>query len=293
MGLARLSPLTLAEAVVVAFLPWLLNALRVWNWLRWEGARRPYGDCLRVIAACELGAAVTPTSVGSASVKTMMLSRRGLSLERALAITAAGSVEDGLFFVLAMPPLLVASGVWRDGLLERLLAARPVVTLAVAAAAAVAAVFVVRRSARGRRVLGSLLDAWRHTRRLIGTSLRERPLAWAGNLLLSALQWLARYSLLVALLGAFGLDAQPLRVLVLQWLCSTLMALVPTPGAAGGAELLFLGLFAAEIPGPLLLLLMSAWRLLGYYLPTLVAVGLLALPRGEPCLEPLLDASRD
>jgi uncharacterized membrane protein YbhN (UPF0104 family) len=291
----RLSPLLLAGAGLLAFLPWLLNALRLWNWLRWEGRHRAYADCLRIVAAAELGAAVTPTSVGGASVKTAMLTRRGLPLPRALAITAMGSIEDGLFFALAMPPLLAMSGVWRAGILHRLPAALegpPLRSAGLVLAGLLIVVLLARYSPAGRRALDTLRRAGGDTRRLWRDSLRRRPRAWALNLLLAALQWLLRYSVLSALLAGLGLPVDPLRAFVLQWLCFTLMALVPTPGAMGGAELIFLALFAGELPAGLQALVMSAWRILTFYLPCGAAL-LLLLGRRPAALWPELAAERE
>lgn len=291
----RLSPLLLAGAGLLAFLPWLLNALRLWNWLRWEGRHRAYLDCLRVVAAGELGAAVTPTSLGGASVKTAMLVRRGLALPQALAITAMGSIEDGLFFTLVMPPLLVASGVWRAGILHRLLAALegpPWRSVGLVIAGLVVLALLARCSPAGRRALATLRQAGGDTRRLWLASLRRRPRAWALNLLLASFQWLLRYSVLSALLAGLGLPVDPLRVLVLQWLCFTLMALVPTPGAMGGAELIFLALFADELPAGLQALTMSAWRITTFYLPCGVAVPLV-MGRRREAIWPELAAERE
>ena len=276
----------LAVAVLLAFVPWLTNGLRVWNWLRWEGERRPLRDCVRIAVASEVGAAVTPTSVGSASVKTAMLSSRGIALPRALSITGMGSLEDCLFFLLAVPPLVVVSGVWHEGLLGRIGALAhdafetPTRALvAIAMSLLFAAAFA--RTRWGRAVADLVANTWREWRALLATSVRRRPLAWSANLLLAALQWGARYSVLTALLYGLGLEIDPVRAFVLQWLCFTIMALVPTPGAMGGAELVFLALFAGVIPADVLALVMSAWRMLTYYLLNLCGVGVLVVGSRE------------
>lgn len=274
----RLSPAPLVLAALLALTPWLLNALRLWNWLRWIGEGRAYFDCLRIVAASELGAAVTPTALGGGSVKTAMLTSRGLPFSRALALTAMGSVEDGLFFLIAMPPLLLISGVWRDGRLRELLSGpespawRPLgLLLAALAALAILAVCLPA----GRAALVWLRSAGGEAKHLWREIWHRRAGAGFVNLLLAGLQWSIRYSVFGALLAGMGIPADPLRVLVLQWLCFTLMAFVPTPGAMGGAELIFLALYAGALPADLQALVLSAWRITTFYLPNGVALLLL------------------
>jgi len=289
-SLLGISPAWLALALVLAFLPWLTNGLRLWNWLRWEGERRSLGDCLRVAVASEVGAAVTPTAVGSASVKTAMLNARGLPLPRALSLTGMGSLEDGLFFALAMPAMLVASGVWHDGALGQLVdvGARAVETpvrASIAAAITAGALLVFARTRWGRSVGGVLCRSWLEWHALLGRALTRHPFAWSTNLLLAAIQWVARYSVFTALLHGLGLEIDPVRGLVLQWLCFTFMAVIPTPGAMGGAELVFLTLFAGEVPAEVLPLVMGAWRMTTFYLLTLSGLVFLlasARERGGP-----------
>lgn len=286
-SLLEISPAWLALAVVLAFLPWLTNGWRLWNWLRWEDERRSFSDCVRVAVASEVGAAVTPTSVGSASVKAAMLEARGLPLPRALSLTGMGSLEDALFFATVVPILLVISGVWHDGAIGRLVElganafADPVRgTVALTVVAIVVVAFA--RTRWGHTVGDVLLRSWTEWRTLLGRAVTRHPVAWTTNLLLAAVQWLARYSVFTALLYGLGLEIDPVRGFVLQWSCFTFMALVPTPGAMGGAELVFLALFAGEVPPEVLALLMGAWRMLTFYLLNLIGlVVLLAGARGR------------
>lgn len=281
----EIAPGGLVLAVALAFVPWLTNGLRLWNWLRWEGERRPFRDCVRIVVASEVGAAVTPTSIGSASVKTAMLTARGIPLPRALSFTGVGSLEDSLFFLVAVPPLFVLSGAGDDGLLGRVIGLvapafdTPHRGLLVGAAG-VLVVLTLSRTRRGRSVLGLIGNATREWRTLLVRACTAHPVAWSTNLLLAALQWGARYSVLTALLYGIGLEIDPVRAFVLQWMCFTIMALVPTPGAMGGAELVFLALFAGIVPGDVLALVTSVWRLLTFYLLNLVGLGLLVAGGG-------------
>lgn len=279
--MVEFSPLVLGLALLLAFVPWATNSLRVWNWLRWVGTPRPLRECLRIVVASEIGAAVSPTSVGSASVKTAMLVRQGVALPRAVSITTLGSLEDGLFFVVVMPVLFVLSGVGHEGLLGRVTDAvarqfsspwQPLLVLLGVVALAVA---FLRSTGLGRRVVTVALQSLRDTRMLLVLASTQHARQTAINLALTCAQWIARNSIFTVLVLGLGAEIDPLRGLVLQWLCFTLMALIPTPGAMGGAELVFLALFAGELPAELLPLIMSAWRLATFYV--LNGVGLLVL----------------
>ncbi len=98
---------------------------------------------------------------------------------------------------------------------------------------------------------------------------------FAGNMMLAALQWSARLSIVTALAAGLGAPLEPVRAAVLQWLCFTCMTMMPTPGAAGGAEASFVLVFGRELPEPLLPLAVASWRLLTFY--ALNIAGLAAL----------------
>lgn len=89
--IVEFSPFLLGLALLLAFLPWVTNSLRLWNWLRWVGTPRPLRDCLKIVVASEIGAAVSPTSVGSASVKTAMLVRQGVAYRDLLRTQRGGA----------------------------------------------------------------------------------------------------------------------------------------------------------------------------------------------------------
>lgn len=289
-ALVHLDALPVLGAVLLAFVPWLTGATRLWNWSRWDGTPLGWMACLRIVASGEVGAAISPTSFGSASVKSALMVRSGIPLSRAVSIQTMGSVEDAIFFLTVMPVLTLVSGVLDDTLVADAttwLASRRLrldaSLLWIPLAAAVVAILAVRSP-----WLRRLQDLFRATmfdfRVRVLRAFREHPLVWSTNLALAAIQWLARFSVFGLLLAGFGIEYDALRILVLQWICFTAMGLVPTPGAQGGAELIFLGIFAAEVPPDRLMLAMSAWRMLTFYFLTLV--GLMVLQTAEKLFAP-------
>jgi uncharacterized membrane protein YbhN (UPF0104 family) len=86
-----------------------------------------------------------------------------------------------------------------------------------------------------------------------------------GNILLAAIQWSARYSVIAALVAGLGIEVDPLRMAIIQWLCFTTMTFIPTPGAAGGAEASFLVFYSGLIPPETIALAMFFWRFLTFY----------------------------
>ena len=87
-------------------------------------------------------------------------------------------------------------------------------------------------------------------------------------MLLTTIQWSARYSVATAVIAFLGAPVRPLLYWVLQWATFTLMNAVPTPGAAGGAEAAFLVLYSPFIPPGTLGLATAGWRaLVIFYLP--------------------------
>jgi hypothetical protein len=102
-------------------------------------------------------------------------------------------------------------------------------------------------------------------------------LRFVVNLLLAAVHWSARYSVVWALSLGLGFSADPLRFLLLQWLTFAAMAFVPTPGAAGGAEGVFLLLFSYHLPRHAIPTIMIGWRFIDFYFLAILSLAILGL----------------
>lgn len=287
----RLDPGWLLAAVALAVAPLGLNTLRVWRWARLLKPGVALGDALRVVLIAEVGAAVTPSALGGSPLKIAALARRGFGTAGGVTITALGSLEDAGFVVLALP--LAA---WGTGLLPRFLALTggvspaswwgPRLLLAAGILLALATVaWLAMRGRRGARRRVRLRRWWRETRALI-TLIRRRGLGtYLGNVALASLQWSCRLSIVTALAAGLGASLDPWRSGVLQWLCTVVMAVTPTPGAIGGAEAAFVMIFGRELPAGLTPLTLAAWRLVAFYgLQALALLLLAVLPARWPRL---------
>lgn len=277
-------------AVLLGLVPWFTNALRLLLWTDLLDHRLRFREAFQITLSVDLGAAITPTAVGGGFLKWAMLVQRGISPGAAATITSLPSVEDGLFFLVAVPAALYLTSSW-DLPVFRGLAARvpehvvPVVVGAVAVIGGVALLLrlvlggtlggrVQRRSvnliARARR---RLRTAWQDAREVMGVIVRRGKTRFAISMVLTAIQWIARYSVVSALVAFLGAPVDPVLFWLFQWVVFTLMTLIPTPGAVGGAEAAFFLIYSAFLPEQIIGLATAGWRFLTFYLQ----LGLAAL----------------
>jgi len=272
----------LVLAVVLGLVPWLTNSLRTLIWTRFLGHRLSLRDTFEMTLATDLGSAISPTAVGGGSVKGGMLVQRGVSPGSAASLTTFPIIEDAIFFGIAIPVALVVTASW-DLPVFRVVADQfrhdaPVV-LASAAGIALFTWLAVRwvltgglgdrTKTRGiqfvARTRRKLRGTWQDARgvfRLIAVRGRWR---FALSLTLTAVQWSCRYSVISALVAFLGYPVQPVLFWMLQWVVFTLMAFIPTPGAAGGAEAAFYLIYSALLPDQVIGLATAGWRFLTVY----------------------------
>ena len=285
--------------LILAFVPWFTRTLRVRTWSGALGSPLGLRSTLRVVLCSDVLAAVTPTAVGGAPAKATFLYREGLSPGAALTLTALGSLEDGLFFCVSIPLAVwlspsidsgdlsalaaqaVRGGLWPFGssvdgtdhrsLLAAVLATVLALMLLVALALGTGTLWRRRgpgwlerlRLAKEEMTSSSVL-LWRKRRRLLLT------------LPLTAIQWSSRYAVVSCLAWGLGLPVDPFLLYVLQCLVFSVLVLVPSPGATGGAEGAFL-LFHQGVAGTQVAMLLLAWRSLTFFIPVGVGAILLLL----------------
>ncbi len=284
----RLQPRWLILALVLAVAPLMIGAVRVWRWGRLLAPGFRLGAAWQVVLAAELGAAATPSAIGGAPLKVAALARRGLGASGGTALAALGSLEDAVFMSVAIPTAAAATGllprfaaVLRQTSDAVLPGQGSLVLLATVAAGAIAT-WLALRGRRGARRRVRLRRWWREFGGHASLARRLGRRVFLGNCLLAGLQWSCRLSIVAALLAGLGAPMEPVRAAVLQWLCFTAMALVPTPGAVGGAEAAFVLVFGRELPAGLTPLAVGAWRLVTFYGLNLVALLLLAGSSARP-----------
>jgi len=271
-------------AVALGLLPWVTNSLRLMLWTHFLGYPLTFREAMQMTLAVDLGSAVAPTAVGGGFFKWGMLVQRGISPGTAASITTFPNIEDLVFFTLALPVAVVWSASWDLPVLRQVAAQFHLVNSLIVLAAAVAIAFFtwlairwvllgglgVQVQRRGLHLLAGLRrklrGTWHDARevfRLIAVRGKSR---FALSLALTAIQWIARYSVVSALIAFLGVPVQPVLFWVLQWVVFTLTHFIPTPGAAGAAEAAFYFIYSPFIPPDVIGLATAGWRFLTFYL---------------------------
>ena len=284
----------LAVAVGLTLVPWLTRPLRLLIWTRFLGYRLGLVEAFQKVLAVDLGASVSPTAVGGGFLKWGMLVDRGVSGGTAASLTALPTLEDAVFFAIALPTAVVLTAAWEFGTWTNVAGTAATRVLVLVALAAVIFLVVlllskavvegllgvrtrqwtVRRLARARRGLRS---AWADARGVFGLIRDHGKARFAVSLALTAIQWSARYSVITALAAFLGAPVKPVLFWGLQWIVFTLMSLMPTPGAAGGAEVTFALVYGSLLPAGVLGVATAGWRFLTFYLQVGTAAVLFPL----------------
>jgi glycosyltransferase 2 family protein len=284
----------LALAVGLALLPWLMNTLRLYIWTRFFGYPLSLRDAYQVILGMDLGAAVSPTAVGGGLFRWGMLMQRGVSPGASASLSMLPTIEDALFFAVALPIGIYLSASW-DLPIFREIGPHVRGNAAVVALAVFGLLFLLWLAIRlllsgtlGQRTQQATLRRFGRTRRRLRIGWRDaaeifvviarRGKAWfALSLTLTAIHWIARYSVVSALVAFLGIPVDPVLFWVLQWVVFSLMAIVPTPGAVGGAEAAFYLIYGAFVPHHVIGIATAGWRFLTFYLQLGLAAILFTL----------------
>ncbi|MBK8566511.1 MAG: flippase-like domain-containing protein [Saprospiraceae bacterium] len=258
-------------AMLLALLPWVWHAIRLAIWSRFFGVDIAWRQFLRIAIATDVGGVAMPAAVGGAPFKAAMLVQQGYRPGQAATLTLWGSLEDVFFYVVAIPISLSLTHNWDNPLWQhaghflhghRLEA----VALLMGLWAVGFLAFRFFKKNGGRPRWGEKMQrTWREFQisfSLIFTKGRK-PFIWSS--LAIAAQWLTRFCILLAVVRMLGLEADWVRLLLLQWMVFVAMMLTPTPGATGGAEAGFLLIFTGCFPEGMANLVMLAWRFSTYY----------------------------
>ena len=274
-----------AAAAGLRLVPWMSKAFRLTNWMHFLGHRFSFAEGLRISIMSELGMALTPTAVGGQPVKAGMLYQRGVSLGEATSLTTIQTVEDLTFYAIGLPLALTLASLRAKAALNRvmeqevmgtggwLIAAGVVVAVVVAAVLLARAFGVFPKLRRRLRAFGN------EFKRLYAEIIKRGKQRFALNVAVAAVHWVSRYSVVATLTLSLGYEVNFLNFLVLQWVLFAIMAFVPTPGATGGAEGLFVLLFTGVLPRQALGTILIGWRFLDFYFTTILALAVLGLGR--------------
>lgn len=275
-------------AIGLALLPWVTNTLRLLVWARFIGHRVSFRDMFRVTLGADLTSSVFPTSHGGEVFRWGMMVQKGIPQGHAASIVTLGYLEDLVFFAIAVPVSIVWSRAWELPALVSLGSSvrGEALLVVVGGVAAILAVRLLFRAAlRGRlghrvRVRGLRFAArtkrrfrktWDDFRTVHQLVVRRGKSRFLLTLLITAVQWTARYSVVTALMYFLGAPVDPVLFFLLQWVIFTLMMFIPTPGASGGAEAAFYLVYEALVPAGLIGIATAGWRMLTFYF--LLALG--------------------
>ena len=278
-------------AVVLGLVPWVTNSLRLQIWTRFLRHRLHFRDAFTITLAVDLGSAISPTAVGGGFLKWGMLVQRGVRPGRAASLTLLPQIEDGIFFLIALPTAIWWSRSWDlpiFRLLGRHVREDTIVVFGIAGTLAIittALVQLLLRGGFGQRPRRRFIWRIGRTRRRLRRTFRDarnvfrliarRGKRWlALTLSLTAIQWAARYSVISAFAAFLGAPVDPVLFWVFQWVVFTLMSLIPTPGAAGGAEAAFYFIYSSFLPARVIGLATTGWRFLTFYLQLSLAAVL-------------------
>jgi glycosyltransferase 2 family protein len=284
----------LVLAVGLAILPWFTSGARFLIWSRFLGYDIRLKDALRAAMAADVGAALTPTAVGGDLFRFGVLVERGVPPGAAATITLVPKFEDTVFFAFAIPFAVVYTQAWNMRVLRWVtaeMAENLAVTIVVAALIGVVSWAGVRLVLLGRAGLWArrrglrttawlrrrLRKAWADARRAAAIVARYGRWRFALTIGLAAIHWTAKYSVVVAFAAFLGLPFDPVLFWLLQFVVFMLMYLIPTPGAAGGAEAAFSILYAPLLPAGTLGLATAGWRFLTFYLQVGLAAAVIGL----------------
>ncbi|MBR9990682.1 MAG: flippase-like domain-containing protein [Gemmatimonadetes bacterium] len=280
----------LLAALALALTPWITGSLRLLIWSRFLDYRVPLVEVLRMTLVIDLGSAVSPTAIGGEAFRWGMLVRHGVAPGHAATLALLPKLEDAVFFMIAIPAAIVWTTAWRLPVVAsstRLLSENVLTVVGLALVVMIVSWLLGRAALRGHvgaRARRSGLRLWGRTRRRLRRTLRDarssaRFIAVGGKswfavtLTLTALHWIARYSVITALALFLGVPFDPVLFWLLQWVVFTMMSFVPTPGATGAAEVAFTAVYATLLPSGFIGIATAAWRMFTFYVP----VGLAAL----------------
>jgi hypothetical protein len=274
-----------AGAAGLRLVPWLSKAVRLTNWMHFLGHRFSLRSGLRISIMAELGMAITPTAVGGQPVKAGMLYQRGVSLGESTSLTTIQTVEDLTFYAIGLPLALTLVSFRARAALLRLLEQEAVGPRGILVAAGVVLGLLLSGLLAARafgvfpKIRHKLAAFGEEFKRLYAEVITRGKQRFAVNVAVAAVHWVSRYSVVAMLTLSLGHEVNFLNFLVLQWVLFAVMAFVPTPGATGGAEGLFVILFTGVLPREALGTILIGWRFLDFYFTTIVALAFLGIER--------------
>ena len=276
--------------------------------------RITFAQSFRINVLCEFTSAVTPSAVGGSGLAFIYLNREGVTMGRSIFTMFAALLADEAFIAVSsfLLYLLVPSstlfcmaegvGVSADTAHEWIKGGIQVVflcsTLIVAVWSGILYLLLLHRpQALGWVMKGcckipflcrfrAKVEKFSEEMAMASVEAKQEGFRfWAQLMGYTAMAWLARFAIVVAILIAFQVQGNMLVAWARQWVMWMISILSPTPGGSGLAELMF-RLYYSDFLADASVAILAAmlWRMIFYY-PFLV-MGALALPKwiaGKEC----------
>ena len=270
-------------AMLLTLVPLLGHTIRTILWTRFLGYRIGLVKLSKIVLANELAASVTPTAVGGGPLKIAMLVQAGLRTGTAACVTTLPTLEDLLFFIVAVPVAMTISSSWNhpvfnliaDGVDMHWVLPCLIVGLIGGGGLVLLCQRVGLRIRRWERLQAQLKAAgvdFLNVCRTIGGAGKSRLLL---SVIIAGIQWTCRNAVAAMLVASLGVEVEFIRFLVLQWLIFVLTLFIPTPGATGGSEALFYLIFKPLLPNEILAVTIGGWRFLTFYWVMIICAILL------------------
>ena len=263
----------LLGAMLLTLVPLLGHMVRTIMWTRFLGYRIGLVKLFKIVLANELAASITPTAIGGGPLKLAMLVQTGVRTGAAACVTTLPTLEDLLFFIVAVPIAMTISSSWDHPIFNliseeiNLSWALPCLIAGLIGGGGLALLcrksgLKIRRLEAFQEQLKATGEDFLNVCRTIGGTGKSRLLL---SIVIAGIQWVCRNAVAAMLVASLGVEVEFIRFLVLQWLIFTLTLFIPTPGATGGSEALFYFLFKPFLPNEILAVTVGGWRFLTFY----------------------------
>ena len=260
-------------AMLLTLVPLLGHTVRTIMWTRFLGYRIGRAKLFKIVLANELAASITPTAVGGGPLKIAMLAQAGLRTGAAACVTTLPTLEDLLFFIVAVPVAMSISSSWNHPVFNLIAEGidlhwvLPCLIIGLIGGAGLAllcrkAGFRIRRWEVLQEQLKATGVDFLNVCRTIGGTGKSRLLL---SVIIAGIQWICRNAVAAMLVASLGVEVEFIQFLVLQWLIFILTLFIPTPGATGGSEALFYLIFKPLLPNEILAVTVGGWRFLTFY----------------------------
>ncbi|MCB0664640.1 MAG: flippase-like domain-containing protein [Saprospiraceae bacterium] len=286
--------------LIVAVL-FLLSRIAFYSWRLYilsEG-EFSFSKCIQLIFLWEFSSAVSPTNVGGSAVALFILSQEKIGAAKTTAIVIYTIVLDTLFFLLCIPVWVFIFGAHILGPDDQNFGGWQITLLSAYGVMFLYGAFFayglfIKPQALQRML--TFISRIRFLKRLedriqqlgedivvTSKALMKRSFNYHMGAFLSTVgAWSCRFFLIISLIIAITGNV-PLNLSAISELYAriqtlfVMMAVSPTPGGAGFAEILFGNILADFVPSGISLVVASLWRLLAYYF--FLLMGIIIIPQ--------------